>query len=205
MTTNSRGTIDWHNLDEHIEKKNIQYGSPRKEPAVGIPRSYIIRRKHFCFRRPPLSPVLTGYLNIPVIFGLFTPKKDPLPISPAAPPVILHHTVRRTWLFIAYWDKRWLHCQFITFAIESVAGTGGANCIISVLIDWSVKPGIPKRLVRNYSQTSLFRSSTGHEKKFEIAEFWNNRVSTKWRSNQGDSAWLRNSGDFEWTEFEIPS
>ena len=30
-----------------------------------------------------------------------------------------------------------------------------------------------------------------------------NRVSTKWRSNEGESAWLRNSGDFELTEFEI--
>ena len=24
----------------------------------------------------------------------------------------LHHTVRRTWLFIAYSDERWLYCQF---------------------------------------------------------------------------------------------
>ena len=29
--------------------------------------------------------------------------------SPAASPEILHHTVWRTWLFIAYSDERWLH------------------------------------------------------------------------------------------------
>ena len=29
--------------------------------------------------------------------------------SPAASPEILHHTVGRTWLFIAYSDERWLH------------------------------------------------------------------------------------------------
>ena len=37
---------------------------------------------------------------------------DQLQISPAASPVILHHTVWRTWLFIAYSDKRRLCHQF---------------------------------------------------------------------------------------------
>ena len=32
----------------------------------------------------------------------FTPKSDQCQISPAASPEILHHTVWRTWLFIAY-------------------------------------------------------------------------------------------------------
>ena len=32
----------------------------------------------------------------------FTPESDQSQISPPAPPEILHHTVRRTWLFIAY-------------------------------------------------------------------------------------------------------
>ena len=35
-------------------------------------------------------------------------KSDQSPISPAASPEILHHTVWRTWLFIAYSDERWL-------------------------------------------------------------------------------------------------
>ena len=35
-------------------------------------------------------------------------KSDQSQISPPAPPEILHHTVRRTWLIIAYSDERWL-------------------------------------------------------------------------------------------------
>ena len=37
-------------------------------------------------------------------FFPFTPKSDQVQISPAAFPVILHHTVWRTWLFITYSD-----------------------------------------------------------------------------------------------------
>ena len=36
----------------------------------------------------------------------FTPESDQCQISPAASPEILHHTVRRTWLFIAYSGER---------------------------------------------------------------------------------------------------
>ena len=36
----------------------------------------------------------------------FTPESDQCQISPAASPEIVHHTVRRTWLFIAYSDER---------------------------------------------------------------------------------------------------
>ena len=43
-----------------------------------------------------------------VALNPFTPKGDQSPISPAASPEILHHTVWRTWLFIAYSDERWL-------------------------------------------------------------------------------------------------
>ena len=39
----------------------------------------------------------------------FTSKSDQFQISPAASPDILHHTVWRTWLFIAYSDDRWLY------------------------------------------------------------------------------------------------
>ena len=44
----------------------------------------------------------------------FLPKSDRFQISPAASPEILHHTVWRTWPFIAYWDGRWLCYQFLT-------------------------------------------------------------------------------------------
>ena len=36
----------------------------------------------------------------------FATESDQCQISPAASPAILHHTVRRTWLFIAYSDER---------------------------------------------------------------------------------------------------
>ena len=45
-------------------------------------------------------------------FNPFTPESDQFQISPAASPEILHHTVWRTWLFIAYSDERWLYYQF---------------------------------------------------------------------------------------------
>ena len=42
----------------------------------------------------------------------FTPKSDQFQIPPATSPEVLHHTVWRTWLFIAYSDERWLYYQF---------------------------------------------------------------------------------------------
>ena len=39
-------------------------------------------------------------------------RSDQFQISPAASPEMLHHTVWRTWLFIAYSDDRWLYYQF---------------------------------------------------------------------------------------------
>ena len=38
----------------------------------------------------------------------FTPESDQSQISPPASPEMLHHTVKRTWLIIAYSDERWL-------------------------------------------------------------------------------------------------
>ena len=42
----------------------------------------------------------------------FTPNRDRFQISPAASPVILHHTVWRTRLFVTYSDERWLYYYF---------------------------------------------------------------------------------------------
>ena len=50
------------------------------------------------------KPDSGGFL--PVSLNPFTPKSDHCQISPAASPELLHHTVWRTWLFIAYWDER---------------------------------------------------------------------------------------------------
>ena len=47
-----------------------------------------------------------------VMINPFTHKSDQLQISPTASPGILHHTVWRIWIFIAYSDERWLYYQF---------------------------------------------------------------------------------------------
>ena len=46
------------------------------------------------------------------IINPFTPKSDQCQNSPPASPEILHHTVWRTWLFIAYSDEKWLYYKF---------------------------------------------------------------------------------------------
>ena len=43
---------------------------------------------------------------------LSLPRVINVKISPAASPIIVHHPVRRTWLFVPYSDERWLHYQF---------------------------------------------------------------------------------------------
>ena len=64
--------------------------SPQQAP-LPIPRDVL------CFQAP-INP--------------FTPKSDQFQISPAATPEIWHHTVWKTWLFIAHSDRRWLYYQF---------------------------------------------------------------------------------------------
>ena len=70
------------------------------------------------FLPPPPSPsdkehdvrnILTCTFSVDIFkwFNPFTPESDQCQITPAASPEILHHTVRRTWLFIAYSDERW--------------------------------------------------------------------------------------------------
>ena len=47
-----------------------------------------------------------SYVTYRFQFKPFTPESNQCQIYPAASPEILHHTVRRTWLFIAYSDER---------------------------------------------------------------------------------------------------
>ena len=67
-----------------------------------------LRNDHFDgnYYPTPQSIKTTKYINP------FIPKSDQFQISPAASPAILHHTVWRTRLFIAYSDERWLYYQF---------------------------------------------------------------------------------------------
>ena len=57
-------------------------------------------------------PIQPFYADALSSVNPFTPKSDQSPISPVASPEILHHTVWRTWLFIAYSNERLLHYQF---------------------------------------------------------------------------------------------
>ena len=61
--------------------------------------------------RAPVDNGLSKAKGSPCI-NPFTPKSDHLQNSPAASAEILHHTVWRTWLFIADSDERWLYYQF---------------------------------------------------------------------------------------------
>ena len=52
------------------------------------------------------------YLTYTFLFNPFTPESDKCQNSPAASQEIWHHTVWRTWLFIAYSDEKWLYYKF---------------------------------------------------------------------------------------------
>ena len=55
----------------------------------------------------PIHFSLEGCEN--VLFNPFTPESDQCQNSPTASQEIWHHTVWRTWLFIAYSDEKWLY------------------------------------------------------------------------------------------------
>ena len=54
-------------------------------------------------------------------------ESEQFQISPAAPPEILHRTVWRTWLFIAYSDERWLCYQIVTTSLIRFSLKGWDN------------------------------------------------------------------------------
>ena len=57
----------------------------------------------------------------------FTPKSDQVRISPVASPVILHHTVWRTWLFIAYSDWKMILVPVLTTSLIQFSWKGWEN------------------------------------------------------------------------------
>ena len=71
----------------------------------------VLRAGHTSPQQAPL-PIPRDVLCFQAPINLFTPKSDQCQISPAASPEIWHHTVWRTWLFIAHSDRRWLYYQF---------------------------------------------------------------------------------------------
>ena len=77
-------------------------------------------------RKMTVLPILTTSL-IRFYLTLSTPKSDHFQFSPAALPEIVHHTVWRTWFFIAYSDKRWLYYQFITTLLMHLSSIDWEN------------------------------------------------------------------------------
>ena len=82
-----------------------------------------------------LEQVVSGVAVYP-----FTPKSDQCQISPAASPEILHHTVWRTWLFIAYSDERWLYYQFSRRFTNTVLFKRLGECIFLKLRSERLRP-----------------------------------------------------------------
>ena len=65
-----------------------------------------VSKNHKCERPKSCSLVASWRFNP------FTPESNQCQNSPAASQEIWHHTVWRTWLFIAYSDEKWLYYKF---------------------------------------------------------------------------------------------
>ena len=68
-----------------------------------------------CIEARPLnlsSTDPTGCYTVSIRVNPFTPESDQCQNSPAASQEVWHHTVWRTWLFIAYSDEKWLYYKF---------------------------------------------------------------------------------------------
>ena len=83
--------------------------------------------------------------KIPMYFVLnpFTPERDQCQNSPAASQEIWHHTVWRTWLFIAYSDEKWLHYKFSLHHSYNRFLKGWENTLFELRSEISMKyPGL---------------------------------------------------------------
>ena len=65
-------------------------------------------------------------------FNPFTPKSDQVQISPVASPVIWHHTVWRTWLFIAYSDWKMILVPVLTTSLIHFSLKGWENVLFEL-------------------------------------------------------------------------
>ena len=80
---------------------------------------------------------LIWYITVSAMTGLnpFTPKSDQVQISPVASPVILHHTVWRTWLFIAYSDWKMIPVPVLTTSLIHFSWKGWENVLFELGIE----------------------------------------------------------------------
>ena len=70
-----------------------------------------------------------------ITFNPSTPKSDQVQISPVASPVILHHTVLRTWLFIAYSDWKMILVPVLTTSLIHFSWKGWENVLFELAIE----------------------------------------------------------------------
>ena len=102
------GVVVW--MPQRLRREEVS----KYETALSLTQSKFGLSAHFLYhihhvlkhlRSSACKRTRTGLIYT---FNPFTPESDQCQISPPAPPEILHHTVRSTWLFIAYSDVRWL-------------------------------------------------------------------------------------------------
>ena len=103
-------------------------------------------------------------LTVGITFSPFTPKSDQCPNSPAASQEICHHTVWRTWLFIAYSDAKWLYYKFSLHHSYNRFLKGWENTIFELRSE-RVNPFTPKSDQCQISPCSLTRNITPHSMK----------------------------------------
>ena len=124
-----------------------------------------------------LVPVLTtslihfywkGWENVLFELGIervnpSTPKSDQVQISPVASPVILHHTVWRTWPFIACSDWKMILVPVLTTSLIHFSWKGWENVLFELGID-RVNPSTLKRgsITKINFSCSLTRNITSH-------------------------------------------
>ena len=98
--------------------------------------------------------VLSGWYTISHLraLNLSLLSSDQCQISPAASPAILHDTVWRTWLLIAYSDGKCFCHQILTTALIHLSLKGWENALFELGSD-RVKQGHPQRF-----STLLFSS-----------------------------------------------
>ena len=83
----------------------------------------------------------------------FTPKSDQVQISPVASPVILHHTVWRTWLFIAYSDWKMILVPVLTTSLIHFSWKGWENVLFELGIE---RAKLPTSNTDNNNYSSLW-------------------------------------------------
>ena len=114
--------------------------------------SYTVRRIDWDrqLRRPTVNP--------------YAPKTDQFQIFPAASPEILHHTVWRTWLFIAYSGERWLYTTnscYLTYT-SSLWKVGRMHLVFGLRSE-RVKPAGPAPPNRRLFETRHLILHTFHK------------------------------------------